>query len=153
MWQKGLHDSGTCSKGLITNTKSGRVSWCTCPKQANCIRARGGHTTRETCPSPKEKTTGTLWAYPFMGGWAWLTTSRAGRLTISVSLGAQLDFASLESLQVTKSHYPAMGEVPGLDHCPDVPDLDVPASGTAWAPRATQFLFTDWGVLSKCNAL
>ena len=30
---------------------------------------------------------------------------------MNVPLGAQLDFASLESLQVTISHYPAMGEV------------------------------------------
>ena len=30
---------------------------------------------------------------------------------MSISLGAQLDFASLESLKVTISHYPVTGEV------------------------------------------
>ena len=72
---------------------------------------------------------------------------------LSIPLGAQLDFASLESLQVTISHYPVTGEVTVPYHCPNVLDPDIHVTGPAQTPRSTQFLSTDRGALSECNAL
>ena len=78
---------------------------------------------------------------------------------MNISLGAQLDFASLESLQVTISHYWVMCEV----QCEYQSQTFALTSLTQMSlqlalPKppdqpATWLLFTDWGALSKCNTL
>ena len=49
------------------------------------------------------------WVHHFVGGWVWPTPSRRCQLAHEHTLGVQLDFTSLGSLQLTISHQIVMG--------------------------------------------
>ena len=93
--------------GLIIRTQSGRANWPTCHWQTIHF---GACSLRRSGPFA-EKTTGTPWIYPFMGGQVWPIPLEDAASPVSIPLGSQLDLSSLETLQVIVSYNTMTGEV------------------------------------------
>ena len=91
--------------------------------------------------------------YLLVSRWVWLTPSRLGGLALEHTPGSPAGFCLLGvpvgNCITLPSNRQSVMWVPVLDHFPDIPDPDIPAQ----TPRPTWLLSTDWGALSKCNAL
>ena len=65
----------------------------------------------ELAPVQRRLSLASPWVYPFMGSQVQPTLFRGCGLAGRYTPGSPIDLSSLGSLQVTISHYPAMGEV------------------------------------------
>ena len=94
------------------------------------LQSQEGCTTRQIHPCAEKKTTSTLWAYPFMGGWVQSTLLTGGALAHEYNPGSLSGFCLSGVPAGDHISLPSDGQgtiwIPVPDHCPDIPKLTLP---------------------------